>query len=91
MLGKLFVLQNAAGCLALYSILFFIIGNALEESVLQQKDSSEDEEDGTDGPVTEDDHLLTVEHSKQVIDDVKKLLIEDPSTVIAAWALLNTE
>lgn len=59
---------------------------------MQQKDSSEEEEgDERDSPINEEEHLLTIEHIKQVIDDVKKLLIEDPSSVIAAWALLNAD
>lgn len=66
----------------------FCLGNALEEEIMQQKDSSEEEEEEEESQVNEE-HLLTIEHVKQVIDDVKKLLIEDPSSVIAAWALLN--
>lgn len=58
--------------------------------MIQQKDSSE-EEDEEDGSVNEEDSQITIEHIKQVIDDVKKLLIEDPSSVIAAWALLNAD
>lgn len=69
----------------------FYLGNALEEEIMQQKDSSEEEEgeEEEESQVNEEEHLLTIEHVKQVIDDVKKLLIEDPSSVIAAWALLN--
>ena len=57
---------------------------------MHQKDSSE-EEDEDDGPVNEEENQITIEHIKQVIDDVRKLLIEDPSSVIAAWALLNAD
>lgn len=67
---------------------FSYLGNPLEEGIMQQKDSSEEDEE-EDHQVNEEEHLLTVEHIKQVIDDVKKLLIEDPCSVIAAWALLN--
>lgn len=64
------------------------LGNKLDENVIQAKDSSDSEDEGS--PVNEEESQLTIEHIKQVIDDIKKLLIEDPSSIIAAWALLST-
>lgn len=66
-----------------------MVGNKLDETVIQAKDSS-DSEDESNSPVNEEESQLTIEHIKQVIDDIKKLLIEDPSSIIAAWALLST-
>lgn len=69
---------------------FLYLGNPLEDNVIPQKDSSE-EEDEEDGAANDEESQITIEHIKQVIDDVKKLLIEDPSSVLAAWALLNAD
>lgn len=66
-----------------------MVGNKLDETVIQAKDSSDSEDEGN-SPVNEEESQLTIEHIKQVIDDIKKLLIEDPSSIIAAWALLST-
>ncbi|KAM7249356.1 hypothetical protein ACFE04_019842 [Oxalis oulophora] len=66
-----------------------MLGNKLDENVIQAKDSSDSEDEGS-SPVNEEESQLTIEHIKQVIDDIKKLLIEDPTSIIAAWALLST-
>lgn len=62
----------------------------MEENI-HQKDSSSSEEDDVDGSINEEEKLSTIDHIKQVIEDVKKLLIADPSFILTAWGLIAVD
>ncbi|CAH2009385.1 unnamed protein product [Acanthoscelides obtectus] len=58
-----------------------MLGNRVSEDVFNESKTTQDEEDS----------VATAEHVKLLIEDCKKMLINQPEMVLGAWGLINAD